>query len=290
MIFFLLALNQNIDLDDLYNEATTLLVQFQTEQESAFARLVALGQDSVFADTTIAFLVAHFDTKIARERHRMKDILKEIGEPAIDGIVDKIEYRGSDQELRSLKQSLWVLGEIGSDKIIEPVSHFIDDEDWQIRSNVYTALGKTKSRKALSFILQGLIDPIEVVRKSAYYALSAIATIDETDQLLNGLGDDHYGVRYAAMQGLVNIGSGISAVLLNKVGEHDMKDYYILSVLCQLEIPEQELINLVKRVKPQARILIYEMCQDHAVLSILKEEENNVFLRNFLLEKMEKTK
>jgi HEAT repeat protein len=290
MIFFLLALNQNIDFNELYNEATTLLVQFQTEQESAFARLVALGQDSVFADTTIAFLVAHFDTKIARERHRMKDILKEIGEPAIDGIVDNIEFRGSDQESRSLKQSLWVLGEIGSDKIIEPVTHFIDDEDWQIRSSVYTALGKTKSRKALSFILQGLTDSIEVVRKSAYYALSEIATIDETDPLLNGLGDEYYGVRYAAMQGLVNIGPEISAVLLNRVGEHDMEDYYILGILCQLGIPEQELINLAKRVTPQARILIYEMCQDHALLSIFKEEENNVFLRNFLLEKMEKTK
>ncbi|MGB3340949.1 MAG: HEAT repeat domain-containing protein [bacterium] len=286
MILLLFTLSQDIDFEGLYNKATTLLVQFQTEQESAFARLVSLGQDSVYADTTIAFLVSNFDTKIARERHRMKDIFKEIGEPAIDNIVENIEYRGSDQEARSLKQTLWILGEIGSEKIVEPVARFIDDVDWQIRSSAYTALGKSKSRKALSFILKGLGDPVEVVRKSAYYALSQIATVDDLDHLLKGLDDDFYGVRYAAMQGLVNIGPEISAVLIVQVGKHDRRDYYILEILRQIEIPEQELFNLTELVRPQTRLLIYEMCQYDAVLSRFVENENNIFLRNYLLEKM----
>jgi HEAT repeat protein len=289
MIFFLLALNQGIDLADLYNNATTLLVQFQTEQESAFARLVSLGQDSVYADTTIAFLVSNFDTKIARERHRMKDIFKEIGESAIANIVENIEYRGSDEEARSLKQTLWVLGEIGSEKIIEPVARFIDDKDWQIRSSAYTALGKSKSRNAHSFILKGLRDPVDIVRKSAYYALSQIAASNDLVLLLDGLDDHFYGVRYAAMQGLLNLGPEISADLIIQVGKHDVRDYYILKVLCQLEIPEQDLFALAESVRPETRLLIYEMCKDKAVLNRFTENENNIFLRNYLLERMKES-
>ena len=286
MILLLFALSQDIDLDDLYNKATTSLVQFQAEQESAFALLVDLGKDTLDADTTIAFLVAKFDTKGARARHRMKDIFKKIGEPAIKGIVDKIKYRGEDQEARSLKQSLWVLGEIGSDKIIEPVAQFIDDEQWQIRSSAHTALGKTGSRKALPFILKGLGDPIEIVRKSAYYALSKVAMIDDIDRLFAGLNDEFYGVRYAAMQGLINIGPDISAVLIDQIGKHDMRDYYILEILCQLETPEQELYKVIPDIETHTRFLIYEIITDNNTLSKLFEQEKNIFLKNFLLEKI----
>lgn len=290
MIFFLLALSQEIDLEDLYNKATTLLVQFETEQESAFTLLIDLGKDTLDADTTIAFLVSNFDTKVGRARHRMKDIFKEIGEPAIKGIVNNIHYRGSDEEARSLKQSLWILGEIGSDKIIEPVSRFINDGQWQIRSGAFTALGKSKSRDARSVILQGLDDPIEVVRKSAYYALSQIASIDDLEYLFKGLGDDFYGVRYAAAQGLVNIGSAGSAVLLDQVGKNDKEDYYLLTILCQLDIPEEDIYGLIEYVEPEARFLIYDICQNEALLDRFLEIENNVLLRNFLIKKLQEKK
>ncbi len=285
MILLLFALSQDIDFEDLYGIATTSLVQFQAEQESAFALLVELGKDSLDADTTIAFLVSKFDTKGARERHRMKDIFKKIGESAIDDIVSNITYRGSDEESRSLKQSLWVLGEIGSDKIVEPVSQFIDDEQWQIRSGAFTALGKAKSRKALLFIVQGLNDSIQVVRKSAYYALSQIATTDDLDYLIEGLDDSYYGVRYAAVQGLVNIGQAASKPLIGLIGKNTLKDYYILKILCQLDITEEQLFSFVKQVGPETRLLIYEIWQDKKSLTRFLEIENNVFLSNFLLEK-----
>lgn len=289
MILFLLTLHQDIDFNDLYNKATTSLVQFHTEQESAFALFIDLGKDTLCADTTIAFLVSKFDTKGGREQHRMKDIFKEIGEYAIDGIVDKIAYRGSDQAARSLKQSLWILGEIGSDRIIEPVARFIDDQQWSVRSSAYTALGKTKSRKALCFIIKGLNDPIEIVRKSAYFALGQIATSDELDFLLDGLGDDFYGVRHAAMQGLINIGPEIFPVLIDQVGKNDMRDYYLLKILCEFETPERDvLIEQSLDFKPTERRLFYEIIEDDAILRKLVDQESNLFLRNYLLEKIKK--
>ena len=289
MILLLFALSQNIDFEDLYGKATTSLVQFQVEQESAFALLVDLGKDTLDADTTIAFLVAKFDTKGARERHRMKDIFREIGEPAISGIVRNVTYRGSDEESRSLKQSLWVLGEIGSEKIVDPVSQFINDEQWQIRSGALTALGKAKSRKALPFIVQGLNDSIQVVRKSAYYALSQIATLDDFEYLIGGLDDSYYAVRYAAVKGLVDIGQTISETLVELIGESTLKDYYILKILGQLDIPEEQMLSLVEQVSPETRVLIYETWQDKEFLKGFVETEKNVFLLNFLLEKIAET-
>ena len=94
-IFLLFIINQEIDFEDLFNRATTSLVQFQVVKDSAFEKLIEMGQDSLFADTTIDFLVSKFDTKSARERHTLKDILKKIGSPAIKGIVKKLDYRGN---------------------------------------------------------------------------------------------------------------------------------------------------------------------------------------------------
>ena len=80
-----------------------------------------MGKDPATADTTIVFLLSKFDTKSSIERHTLKDILKEIGISAVKWIVHKLEYRGSDDEARALKQSLWVLGEIGGVVVVEVI-------------------------------------------------------------------------------------------------------------------------------------------------------------------------
>jgi HEAT repeat protein len=285
LILLLFVLNQEIDFNDLYYKATTLLVQFQTEQESAFTRLVALGQDSAYAETTIAFLVSNFDTKRAREAVRMKDIFKQIGEPAISGIVEKIDYRGEDENARHLKQSIYVLGEIGGEKIVEPVARFIDDEQWQVRSGAYTALGKSGSRKAFPHILNGLEDTVDMVRKSAYYALSEICTESDTAYLIKALDDEFFGVRYGAVKGLFKIGTKAIPALMNQLGKNDMKDYYIMKVLSRIAPADTEFFDKAVRVKPEARLLIYEACEDQAVINRIAEHEDNVFLQKYLEKK-----
>jgi HEAT repeat protein len=281
MIFLFFLLSQAIDFEDLFNKATTALVKFQAEQDSAFNMLVQLGQDSLWADTTINFLVSKFDTKTALERHRLKDIFKKIGVPAIKGIVRQLDYRGSDEEARSLKQSLWVLGEIGGLEIVEPVSCFIEDDQWSIRSNAYTALGKSKLKTALSFIIQGLNDSISMVRKSAYYALGQVATEKEIPYLINGLDDEFYGVRYACMKGLVNIGEPVIDPLLQLLGQNKVVDYFIFRVLS--EIYQENLDQYVKNQDPSIRLLIYEAVGDTTTLKNFYNAEDNLLLKNYLI-------
>lgn len=288
-IFLLFIINQEIDFEDLFNRATTSLVQFQIVKDSAFEKLIEMGQDSLFADTTIDFLVSKFDTKSARERHTLKDILKKIGSPAIKGIVKKLDYRGKDRTSRSLAQSLWVLGEIGSEEIVEPVALFIDDEQWQIRSGAYTALGKPKSIQALPYILKGLNDSIPIVRKSAYYALSQIATADEIDYLIDGLDDEFYGVRFAAVEGLVNIGEMVFEPLMDIITKEPQKEYFVFKALSQLDINVQakaQIHKCLSEKETQIRFLIYEGCENKNLLKTFIELEDNKLLRNYIIEKI----
>lgn len=289
MILLLFIINQDIDFEDLYNKATTLLVQFQTEKDSAFEILVELGQDTLYADTVIDFLVSKFDTKSAIERHRMKDIFKKISTPAINGIVKKIDYRGKDEESRHLKQSLWVLGEISSDEIVEPVARFIKDEQWQIRSGAYTALGKSESKNALPYIIQGIDDSISIVRKSAYYALSRLATEHEILYLICGLDDEFYGVRYAAVAGLLNIGEKAFSPLVEKIGENSLKDYFIFKTLLQFDIDRSEKKKILKYLDDKEapiRLLIYEGFEGKFILKSFIKLEHNELLKNYIIKKI----
>ena len=286
MIFVLIIFNQAIDFEKLYYTATTLLVQFSAEKDSAFDRLVELAQDTAYSDTTIKFLVSHFDTKAARERHALKDLLKEVGQPAIKGIVENIDYRGSDEESRSLKQSLWVLGEIGGDSIVEAIARFINDEQWQVRSAAYTALGKSQSEDALSFLLEGLDDSIPLVRKSAYYALSQLASENETPYLIQGLGDVFFGVRYAAVDGLLRIGGAAISPLEKAIGGSRLRDYFIYKVLCHLNRERDEIAKLIQHADPAVRQVLYEESEDTIILKRCLESEKNELLRNYLIKRL----
>jgi HEAT repeat protein len=289
MIFLLFIIQQPIDFEDLFSKATTSLVQFTTVKDTAFERIVEIGQDTLSRDTIVDFLVSKFDTKSARERHTLKDIFIKIGSSAITGIVRNLDYRGSDRESRSLSQSLWVLGEIGNEEIIDHVARFIDDEQWHIRSGAYTALGKTKSAKALPYILKGLNDSVAVVRKSAYYALSHIATGNEIAVLIDGLDDEFYGVRNAAVKGLLHVGNEACEALMHTVTHNTEEDYFIAQILSRFSecaITQEQIIHYTREKNAPARLAIYKECHDKNLLILFLESENNRLLRSFITKKI----
>ena len=288
-IILLLIIHQDIDFEDLYNKATTSLVQFQAVKDSAVEEFIRLGKDSLFSDIITDFLVSKFDTKSAMEQHTLKNILKELGDRSIEGIVKKINYRGSDETARCLAQSLWILGEIGSEAIIEPTASFIHDEKWQIRSAAYTALGKVKTPLVLPYALQGLDDSISVVRKSAYYALAQIATPNEISYLIAGLGDQFYGVRYTAYEGLLRIGDQAWLPLVQALGDGSLTNYFILKALVQLDPNDKAKKDLLKFLDKSAvpiRLLIYEGIQDRKSLRFFLKSEQDALLRNYLNKKI----
>jgi len=284
VVILLFIVDINIDLEVLYDKATTRLVSFQIVKDSAVEELVSLGKHPSTADTVLAFLVSKFDTKSSVERHTLKNILQEIGTPAIKWITSKMDYRGSDAEARSLKQSLWVLGEIGSEQIIEPVTHFSSDRAWTVRSGAFTALGKSKSYRILPYVIEGLDDTVALVRKSAYYALGEIATEYELHYLLHGLEDDFYGVRYAALSGIKRVGFG-EAWLAEELSGNDIKDYFMIYALTDLDI-EYGIEGYVQSVSPATRKAVYDVLTEPLLIEAL-ERENHPLLKQYLKKKIE---
>lgn len=274
------------DFEKLYNTATTLLVQFQKEQKAAFATLVMLGQDSLYKDTTLAFLVDQFDTKSASERHRLKDIFKAIGPSALPAIMSRLDYRGSDDEDRHLSQALWVLGEIGGDSIVDPVSRFVQDSSWHIRSNAFTALGKSRSSQAHDFILLGLNDTITPVRKSAFYALSEIASPPDIPYFARGIIDPYYGVRYAAVKGLIALDSSAHAALVDLAGSSDQGTFYAVYGLIDAGKIKEALQIFDPSAPVYVRFLVYNVCEDTASLRSWLEQEEETILQNCIRRKI----
>jgi HEAT repeat protein len=286
VIIALFLMSQTYDFEKLYNTATTLLVQFQEEQKAAFDTLVALGQDSLYKDTTLAFLVDQFDTKSASERHRLKDIFKAIGFSSIPAIVSRLDYRGSDAEDRHLSQALWVLGEIGGDSIVDPVSRFARDSSWHIRSSAFTALGKSKSAQARDFILLGLNDTITPVRKSAFYALSEIASTSDIPYFAHGINDPYYGVRYAAVKGLVALDSSAHATLIDLAGLSDHGMFYAVHGLLDSGGSEAAVKFFDPSAPLSVRFLIYNACENVDDLKTWLEQEEETILQNCIRRKI----
>jgi HEAT repeat protein len=283
LIFFILC-DFDLDLEHLYDQATTRLVNFQTIKDSAMHEFVLLAADSVYRETTMLFLLSKFDTESSVERHTLKDILTEIGDPAVDLIVSKLDYRGSDGEARSLKQSLWVLGEIGSAQIVEPIARFIHDEDWAVRSGAYTALGKSGSPEAIVHVLEGLADSVALVRKSAFYTLSEIATERELPHLMRGLSDDFYGVRYAALSGIRRLKVQVSAPV--GLTDRDRTDYFLVASLDSAGMAY--LFNEYTRsLSPAVRKSMYDVLAE-SLLERALSKESHPLLKEYLKQRIDK--
>lgn len=277
--FILVLFYADVDLEQLYDLATTRLVAFTAVKDSAMQDFVSMGMDSLTSDTTVRFLVSKFDTKSSVERHTLKDILKSIGPAAIDLIVREMDWRGSDEEARSLKQALWILGEIGTEQIVEPVGRFTKDSAWSVRSAAFTALGKSRSYSAINYVLEGLQDTIALVRKSAYYALSEIATELQVPFLLSGLGDPFYGVRYAALAGIRRLNKdGLRS--FEQLGEDEIHNYFLLAASARSSV-EYFLDDRFWAASPGTRKVVYEALPRRSLEYALKKETHPL-LKTFL--------
>ena len=284
ILLFIFLFDVGVDFEELYDKATTRLVSYRVVKDSAVDQFIELGKEPLTSDTTIVFLVSKFDTKSSVERHTLKNILKEISTPAIEWIVERMGYRGSDKAARSLKQSLWVLGEIGGEEIVEPAARFVDDDEWTIRSGALTALGKSGSYKTLPHVLASLRDTVALVRKSAYYALSEIATENESQYLLRGIRDPYYGVRYAALSGIKKLGADTKRHLMEEMGDDDIENYFIISALTDTKASE-ELLERVNMLSPAIRRVLYDMLDKPFLVEALRDETHPL-LRTYLEHKI----
>ncbi|UCD05732.1 MAG: HEAT repeat domain-containing protein [candidate division WOR-3 bacterium] len=282
VVFLIVVLLCESDLEVLYEQATTRLVSYRAVKDSAVALFVELGRDSSTSDSTVDFLVSKFDTKSSVQRHTLKNILVEIGDKAIDRIAAHVDYRGSEMEARALKQSLWVLGEIGGERIVDPAAGFIRDTEWSVRSGAFTALGKSGSSRALPYVREGLSDTVALVRKSAFHSLAQIATEGDVAYLIDGLDDPFYGVRYAALSGLRKSGCGWSYLI--HAGIDDLNDFFYMSLKTECDTLHG-FADLIRSMPPSVRKAAYSNFSQEEMRAALATELHPLLI-NYLIKRI----
>jgi HEAT repeat protein len=174
--------------------------RFRLWREYAFDRMV---EDTV---ATVAYLRSVLDTKDARERHTIKDILKAIGEPAVGMLAEAV--RGDSDRARA--EASWILGLIGNPNGFDALLELTYAASWKLRSSALGALGKIEGldddeRDRLGERLAEVLadhDEVYYVRKDAAYAGGNQHLCAALPLLLEGLEADHYSVRYAAAEAI----------------------------------------------------------------------------------------
>ncbi len=195
--------------------------RFRQWRQHAFDRMVA---DSL---ETIAYLRTVLDTKDARERHTIKDILLKIGDPAVP-MLSEVACKGND---RARAEASWILGLIGSNKGFEALLDLSRVDSWKLRSSALNAIGKltdlsdAEKDRLLERVTQVLTDPDEVfyVKKDAAYAAGGQHLCNLLSLLIDSLDEDHYSIRFSASEAirdLVEAGcTDVARVMIDRIGD-----------------------------------------------------------------------
>jgi HEAT repeat protein len=177
--------------------------RFQAWRTYAFDKMV---EDTA---SSIQYLRTVLDTKDARERHTIKDILKKIGGPAVPMLCEAVLEDGH----RAQAEASWILGLIGKRKAFDPLLELSYAESWKLRSSALNATGKLKKlpeedKARLSDRIREVLeddDEVFYVKKDAVFAAGMQKLSDMLEYLLLALEHDHYSVRFAAAKAIREI-------------------------------------------------------------------------------------
>jgi len=183
-------------IDSLFVMASAGELRYRDLVEPAIDSIAALGAGAV------PRLIEKYDTKDARERLTINNILVEIGSPAVPVLTASLTLTNPEQ----VSRICYTLGEIKDSTAVEALLESCGHGDWRVRSSAVGALGKIGDRRADREIADRLADSDEMVRKSAAVACGRIACEPSLAALVHMLGDDFYGARWCAAEALEKFG------------------------------------------------------------------------------------
>lgn len=179
-------------IDSLFVIASSGEVRFREASAAAVDSLAQLGTDAVVP------LVDKLNTKSARERVTIINILKKIGSPAVPILTDAL---GRTDGL-IVERVCNALGEIGDSSASAGLQAIARHPRWQVRDEAMAALGKIKASDASNTLGSGLVDSIGHVRKSAAISAGKVKGNSLIPQLVQLLDDPFYGARLNAASSL----------------------------------------------------------------------------------------
>jgi hypothetical protein len=196
---------------ELRDFSTEELFILSARGEPRFGQWRQYAFDRMVADTlaTIEYLRTVLDTKDARERHTIKDILRKIGDPAVPMLAEAART-GNE---RAQAEASWILGLIGSNEGFEALLDLSLADSWKIRSSGLNSIGKLKELsdadkgRLSDRIRQVLTDTGEIfyVKKDAAYAVGKQEMCGLLSLLIDSFDEDHYSVRFASAEAVRDI-------------------------------------------------------------------------------------
>ena len=171
--------------------------------EVKYKDLVAPAKDSIAAmgAEVTNLLIDKLDTKSARERVTILEILKKIGSSAVPDLVKALK-RPNGLIVERVCNSL---AEIADSSAVPGLLSVTTHSRWQVREQATGALGKCRSNSGRSAVADALLDTIGQVRKSAAVASGDLKLNSSIPALVHMLADDFYGARMCALETLCGL-------------------------------------------------------------------------------------
>ncbi len=171
--------------------------------EIKYKDLVGPAKDSIAAmgGEVAVLLIDKFDTKSARERVTILEILKKIGKGAVPELV-KALHRPNGLVVERVCNSL---AEIGDSAAVPGLLGVTGHPRWQVREQSTGALGKCHDSRANNAVTSAMLDTIGQVRKAAAVAAGDLKLRTGIPALVHMLGDDFYGARMCALETLCKL-------------------------------------------------------------------------------------
>jgi len=180
-------------IDSLFVIASSGEVKYRDMVEPATEAIVNIGVPAV------PTLIDKLNTKSARDRMTIINILTKIGSPAVPKLVEAL----GRPDWLVVQRVCWALGDIKDSGAVESLKQVAHHPNWQVREYSVRALGLIGIARGLPTVINAFNDSLGPVRKAAAYAASGIKKSEVIPKLVGALGDDFYGARFAAMDALL---------------------------------------------------------------------------------------
>jgi len=193
----ILARDIDRKVDSLFIIASSGELKYRDLVKPAIESLAVLGESAV------PRLLEKYNTKDARERHTINNILVKIGKPATPFLLKGL----SDSNDEKISRLCYTLGNIKDSSAVEGIISTAFESNWKIRSSAVSALGKIGHNLADETVIKLLSDSDETVRKSAVVAAGRLLIEKAIPKLIHILGDDFYGARMTSSEALIKFDS-----------------------------------------------------------------------------------
>jgi HEAT repeat protein len=162
-------------------------------------------------------LIEKYDTRDARERLTINNILVKIGKDAVPLLLKSLD----DENAEKVGRICYTLGEIKDSSAVDELIRAVSHPDWRVRSGSCGALGKIGDSRAGATVMKSLVDNDETVRKSAAVACGRLSAADAIPVLVHMLGDSFYGARMCASEALQEFGEKAVPVIADSLGSEN---------------------------------------------------------------------